>query len=61
MAKYLPGCSNYIPSIQKAVEVCKSKIRCSKSVKEQLTLSAPISKNGQTRSNNSSAICGIGA
>ena len=37
IAKFFPGSSNYSPSIQKAVVVCKSKIRCPKIVEERLT------------------------
>ena len=36
IAKFFPGSSNYSPSIQKAVDVCKSKIRCPKRVEERL-------------------------
>ena len=36
-SKFLPSCCNCSPSIQKAVEVCKSKIRCAKRVEERLS------------------------
>ena len=36
IAKFFPSSSNYSPSIQKAVDVCKSKIRCPKRVEERL-------------------------
>ena len=36
IAKLSPSSSNYSPSIQKAVDVCKSKIRCTKRVEERL-------------------------
>ena len=36
IAIFFPNSSNYSPSIQKAVDVCKSKIRCPKRVEERL-------------------------
>ena len=37
IAKFFPSSSKYSPSIQKAVDVCKSKIRCPKRVEERLS------------------------
>lgn len=36
IAKFSPSSFNYSPSIQKAVDICKSKIRCPKRVEDTL-------------------------